>query len=186
MSYQSPISPGRSWYDDTVGDRPDYPALDGDRSCDVVIVGGGFTGLSAATHLAKTGTNVVLVEAHRFGDGASGRNGGQLGTGHRAWAEEMEEEYGFSRAKALLFNAISGMASVLGGVLGYLLIGQFELALPYLLVLAASSFIYISVADLLPQLQQRLAWKDTFAQVAWLAVGLGVAFAVSTLLHGAH
>ena len=93
---------------------------------------------------------------------------------------------GFSRAKALLFNAISGMASVLGGLLGYLLIGQFELALPYLLVLAASSFIYISVADLLPQLQQRLAWRETFAQVAWLAVGLGVAFAVSQLLHGTH
>lgn len=101
MTYQSPISPGRSWYEDTAGPRPDCPALDGDRSCDVVIVGGGFTGLSAATHLAKAGTNVVLVEAHRLGDGASGRNGGQLGTGQRAWAEEMEAEYGLGRAKAL-------------------------------------------------------------------------------------
>lgn len=91
---------------------------------------------------------------------------------------------GFSRAKALLFNAISGMASVLGGVLGWLLIGQFELALPYLLVLAASSFIYVSVADLLPQLQQRLAWRETLAQVAWLAAGLGLALAVASLLHG--
>lgn len=93
---------------------------------------------------------------------------------------------GFSRTKALVFNAISGMASVLGGVLGYFLIGQFEGALPYLLVLASSSFIYISVADLLPQLQQRLAWRETLAQVVWLAVGLGVAFAVSQLLHGTH
>ncbi len=101
MPYQSPISPGRSWYEDTAGPRPEYPALDGDRTCDVVIIGGGFTGLSAAAHLAKAGTNVVLIEAYRFGDGASGRNGGQLGTGHRAWAEEMEAEYGFSRAKAL-------------------------------------------------------------------------------------
>ena len=101
MPYQSPISPGRSWYEDTAGPRPEYPALDGDRRCDVVIIGGGFTGLSAAAHLAKAGTNVVLVEAYRFGDGASGRNGGQLGTGQRAWAEEMEAEYGFSRAKAL-------------------------------------------------------------------------------------
>ncbi|RUU47381.1 FAD-binding oxidoreductase [Mesorhizobium sp. M6A.T.Ce.TU.002.03.1.1] len=102
MPYQSPISPGRSWYEDTAGPRPEYPALDGDRTCDVVIVGGGFTGLSAAAHLAKAGSNVVLIEAHRFGDGASGRNGGQLGTGQRAWAEELEAEYGFSRAKALL------------------------------------------------------------------------------------
>jgi len=101
MAYQSPISPGRSWYEDTAGPRPDYPALDGDRTCDVVIIGGGFTGLSAATHLAKAGTDVVLIEAHRFGDGASGRNGGQFGTGQRAWAEEMEAEFGFSRAKAL-------------------------------------------------------------------------------------
>ncbi|RWB29575.1 MAG: FAD-binding oxidoreductase [Mesorhizobium sp.] len=101
MPYQSPISPGRSWYEDTAGPRPEYKALDGDRTCDVVIVGGGFTGLSAAAHLAKAGSNVVLIEAHRFGDGASGRNGGQLGTGQRAWAEELEAEYGFSRAKAL-------------------------------------------------------------------------------------
>lgn len=93
---------------------------------------------------------------------------------------------GLSRGKALLFNAISGMAAVVGGVLGYFLIGSFDGALPYLLVLASSSFIYISVADLLPQLQQRLAWRDTLAQVAWLGIGLGVAFTVSTLLHGTH
>ncbi|THF58958.1 NAD(P)/FAD-dependent oxidoreductase [Ollibium composti] len=113
MTYQSPISPGRSWYEDTAGARPDYPALDGDRACDVVIVGGGFTGLSAATHLAKAGTNVVLVEAHRFGDGASGRNGGQLGTGQRAWAEELEAEYGFSRARALFDLAEEAKAHLL-------------------------------------------------------------------------
>jgi gamma-glutamylputrescine oxidase len=101
MNYQSPISPGLSWYEDTAGPRPEYPALDSDRTCDVVIVGGGFTGLSAAAHLAKAGANVVLIESYRFGDGASGRNGGQLGTGQRAWAEELEAEYGLTRAKAL-------------------------------------------------------------------------------------
>lgn len=93
---------------------------------------------------------------------------------------------GFSRRKALLFNALSGLASVLGGVLGYFLIGNFEGVLPYLLVLASSSFIYVSVADLLPQLQQRLAWRETLAQVSWLGLGLGAAFLVSQLLHGAH
>jgi gamma-glutamylputrescine oxidase len=101
MIDQSPISPGYSWYEATVGERPRYERLEGDAVADVAIVGGGFTGLSAAAHLAKSGANVVLVEAHRFGDGASGRNGGQLGTGQRAWAEELEAEYGFSRAKAL-------------------------------------------------------------------------------------
>jgi gamma-glutamylputrescine oxidase len=99
--YQSPISPGYSWYEATAGERPQYEPLDGDRSADVVVIGGGFTGLSAAAHLAKAGADVVLIEAHRFGDGASGRNGGQLGTGQRAWAEELEGEYGFTRAKAL-------------------------------------------------------------------------------------
>ncbi|WP_027156300.1 FAD-binding oxidoreductase [Mesorhizobium sp. WSM2561] len=113
MPYQSPISPGRSWYEDTAGPRPEYKALDGDLRCDVVVVGGGFTGLSAAVHLARAGSNVVLVEAHRFGDGASGRNGGQLGTGQRAWAEELEAEYGFSRAKALFDLAEEAKAHLL-------------------------------------------------------------------------
>ncbi|RUW94427.1 FAD-binding oxidoreductase [Mesorhizobium sp. M7A.F.Ca.US.010.02.1.1] len=113
MPYQSPISPGRSWYEDTAGPRPEYPALDGDRACDVVIVGGGFTGLSAAAHLAKAGTNVVLIDAYRFGDGASGRNGGQLGTGQRAWAEDLEAEYGLARAKALFDLAEEAKAHLL-------------------------------------------------------------------------
>lgn len=81
---------------------------------------------------------------------------------------------GFSRRKALLFNALSGLAGVAGGVVGYFLVGPWEAALPYLLVVASSSFIYIAVADLLPQLQQRLSWRDTLAQVAWLAGGLGL------------
>lgn len=113
MPYQSPISPGRSWYEDTAGERPVYPPLDGERSCDVVIVGGGFTGLSAAAHLAKAGADTVLIEAHRLGDGASGRNGGQLGTGQRAWAEEMEAELGLSRARALFQFAEEAKAHLL-------------------------------------------------------------------------
>jgi gamma-glutamylputrescine oxidase len=101
MTCQSPISPGISWYEATAGERPRYPALDGDRKADVVIVGGGFTGLSAAVHLARSGTDVALIDGARFGDGASGRNGGQLGTGQRGWPEEQVEEIGFTRAKAL-------------------------------------------------------------------------------------
>lgn len=99
--HHSPISPGFSWYEATVGERPEYPALDGDLAVDIAIVGGGFTGLSAAAHLAERGVRTALIEAHRFGDGASGRNGGQIGTGQRAWAEELEDDLGLTRAKAL-------------------------------------------------------------------------------------
>ena len=112
--YQSPVSPGRSWYEDSVGERPGYPALEGDINVDVLIVGGGFTGLSAAYHLAKAGVSVALVEQHRFGDGASGRNGGQLGTGQRGWVEEFEAEFGFERAKALFDLAEDAKAHLLG------------------------------------------------------------------------
>lgn len=97
----SAIAPGLSWYETSCGPRPAYAPLDGSRRCDVVIVGGGFCGLSAALHLANGGVNVVLLEAERFGDGASGRNGGQMGSGQRADVVELEEELGFERAKAL-------------------------------------------------------------------------------------
>jgi gamma-glutamylputrescine oxidase len=113
VTSSSLISPGISWYEETAGERPEYPSLDGDRRADVVIVGGGFTGLSAAAHLAKAGASVALVEAHRIGDGASGRNGGQLGTGQRAWAEELEAELGFTRAKALFDLAEEAKAHLL-------------------------------------------------------------------------
>jgi zinc and cadmium transporter len=79
---------------------------------------------------------------------------------------------GFSRRKAMLFNAGSGLAAVAGGVAGFGLVEPWKPLLPYLLVVSASSFIYVAVADLLPQLQQRLSWRDTLAQVTWLAGGL--------------
>ena len=93
---------------------------------------------------------------------------------------------GFSRRKALFYNALSGLAAVVGGVAGYFLVGPWAELLPYLLVVAASSFIYIAVADLLPQLQQRLAWRETVSQVLWLAAGLGLVMLAGVLLDGAH
>ncbi len=99
--WQSPIAPGLSWYQATAGERPDYPALNGSRQCDVAIIGGGYTGLQAAYNLAKAGVSVTLIEAVRLGDGASGRNGGQLGTGQRWWPEELEKKIGYERSKAL-------------------------------------------------------------------------------------
>ena len=93
---------------------------------------------------------------------------------------------GFSRTKALFYNGLSGLAAVVGGVAGYYLMEPFAGLLPYLLVVAASSFIYIAVADLLPQLQQRLAWRETVSQVLWLAAGLGLVMVARVFLAGAH
>ena len=101
MFHDNTISPGISWYEFSVAERPTYPVLHETKECDVAIIGGGFTGLSASYYLAKAGLRVVLVDGARFGDGASGRNGGQLGTGQRQWVEKLEKALGHERAKAL-------------------------------------------------------------------------------------
>lgn len=90
---------------------------------------------------------------------------------------------GFSRAKALLYNALSGLAAVAGGVLGYFIVGPWEALFPYLLVAASSSFIYVAVADLVPQLQRRLPWRSTLAQLGWIAGGLGLVVLARSVLH---
>ena len=81
------------------GDVPQYPPLDGSRKADVCIVGGGFTGLSAALHLAEAGADVVLIEADAIASGASGRNGGQIHSGLRRDVIWLEKKFGFERAK---------------------------------------------------------------------------------------
>ena len=81
---------------------------------------------------------------------------------------------GLSRRKALLYNALSGLSAVLGGIVGYFVVGPWESLFPYLLVIASSSFIYVAVADLIPQLQQRMSLKDTAAQLAWLVAGMAL------------
>jgi zinc and cadmium transporter len=90
---------------------------------------------------------------------------------------------GLSRRKALLYNAMSGMAAVVGGVVGYVVVGPWEALFPYLLVVASSSFIYVAVADLIPQLQHRLSAKDTAAQLGWLGVGLAIVIFVASHAH---
>ena len=83
--------PATSWYTATKAPLAPFPQLLGETTADVAIVGGGYTGLSAALHCAQKGLSVVLLEAHRMGFGASGRNGGQVGSGQRQdqiWLEK--------------------------------------------------------------------------------------------------
>jgi zinc and cadmium transporter len=93
---------------------------------------------------------------------------------------------GLSRKKALLYNAASGLAAVLGGIVGYFVVGPWEQLFPYMLVIASSSFIYVAVADLIPQLQHRLPLRETLAQIAWLAVGLTITMLIVGSLHSGH
>lgn len=90
-----------SFYRATANPAPEHPALSEDIDCDVCIVGAGYTGLSAALHCAQQGLDVVIVEAHRVGWGASGRNGGQLGSGQRQDQEELEQTLGKEKAHLL-------------------------------------------------------------------------------------
>jgi gamma-glutamylputrescine oxidase len=90
----------------------DYPELEGETACDVCVVGGGFTGLSAALHLAERDYDVVLLEARRVGWGASGRNGGQLGSGQRQSQEQLERIVGPEDARRLWDLAEEAKATV--------------------------------------------------------------------------
>jgi gamma-glutamylputrescine oxidase len=90
-----------SYYAATARGWVDRPALDGDMRADVCIIGAGYTGLSAALHLAQKGRRVVVVEAYHAGWGASGRNGGQLHSGQRLDQETLERWLGRIEARAM-------------------------------------------------------------------------------------
>ncbi len=90
-----------SWYAATAHPRTPTEPLRGEVTADVCVVGGGYTGLSTALHLAEAGFRVVLLEAHRVGFGASGRNGGQLGSAQRMDQEDLEKLVGRDDAAKL-------------------------------------------------------------------------------------
>ncbi|MEP6068342.1 MAG: FAD-binding oxidoreductase [Paracoccaceae bacterium] len=90
-----------SWYADTVAHLPTFDMLKGAARADVCIVGAGYTGLSAALSLAKAGRKVIVLDAQRVGFGASGRNGGQLGSGQRVEQPKLEKMLGHDTARHL-------------------------------------------------------------------------------------
>ncbi|TDM09303.1 MAG: ZIP zinc transporter [Ideonella sp. MAG2] len=154
-------------FDEDQAGRGGYSVLVGDsihNFCDGVIIAAAFLAspeLGVTTALAvvlheipqEVGDTIVLINA------------------------------GFSRRKALFYNALSGLAAVVGGVLGYFVVGAMQGLFPYLLVVASSSFIYVAVADLIPQMQRRLPWRDMAQQVLWIGVGLGLVILAKALMH---
>jgi gamma-glutamylputrescine oxidase len=90
-----------SWYAASAGAASTFPSLKGSAETDVCIIGGGYTGLSSAIHLAERGYKVTVLEANRVGWGASGRNGGHVGTGQRADQSSLEKWVGRETAGSL-------------------------------------------------------------------------------------
>src|SRR5271155_1583083 len=96
-----PAHQPQGYYTASAPPAPVRPALSGDLAVDVCVVGAGFTGLSAALHLAEAGARVAVLEAETVGFGASGRNGGQIHTGLNQTQAELEKWLGKIQARDL-------------------------------------------------------------------------------------
>ncbi len=103
-----------SWYAATANLQLDLPPLEGAVDTDVCVIGAGYTGLSTAIHLRQMGYSVTVLEANRVGWGASGRNGGHVGTGQRVDQERLEQWLGLDRAKALWQLGLEAVETVCG------------------------------------------------------------------------
>jgi zinc and cadmium transporter len=146
-----------------------------------------------ATHTEEhfhqpAGTLIVLGDAiHNFVDGvliaAAFLTDLHLGivTGIAVFAHEIPQEVGdfaillqsgYGRAKALLYNLLSSLATLVGGILAYFGLEHMHQALPYFLALAASSFVYVAVADLIPSLHQRTSARAALQQVGMIGAGI--------------
>ncbi len=91
-----------------------------------------------------------------------------------------------SRQAAILKVSLAGAVTALGGAVGYVLVDALHDLLPYFLVVASSSFVYVALADLIPQLQRQLSARETAAQVFWLGAGMVLVMLVSLLTHSSH
>ncbi|GGX41222.1 ZIP family metal transporter [Undibacterium squillarum] len=86
---------------------------------------------------------------------------------------------GFSKTRAYLYNLISSLMGVVGGVTGYLMLEKAGSLIPYVMVLASSGFIYIAVSDLMPQMQRRTTLRESIPQVILIAAGIGLVLLVT-------
>jgi zinc and cadmium transporter len=91
-----------------------------------------------------------------------------------------------NRRAALVKVSLAGAVTPLGGLTGWWLVDRLHEWLPYFLVVASSSFVYVALADLIPQLQKRLSARETAVQIFWLLVGISLVTGVSRLAHLLH
>ncbi|MEO0422088.1 MAG: ZIP family metal transporter [Pseudomonadota bacterium] len=93
---------------------------------------------------------------------------------------------GMSRARVLLLNVLVGLASVVGGIVGYVLLATMTDLLPYALTVAAASFLYVAVADLIPGLHQRLGLAASVQQVLMIGIGVGAVLLMQSWVGHSH
>lgn len=136
---------------------PDYPPLEGSRRADVCVIGGGFTGLSAALHLAEAGADVVLIEANEIASGASGRNGGQIHSGLRRDVIWLEEKFGFERAKLLWDMAEEAKALLRSLVVRYMIACDLR---PGVIETLHKRSLVPDAAELVEALKKRFAYEQ--------------------------
>lgn len=150
-------------------------------------------------HKQSTGTMVLIGDGlHNFLDGiliaGAFMTDIHLGvvTSLAVAAHEIPQEVGdfavllhsgFSRGRAFFYNILASLTTVVGGVLAYVALQQIDAALPYVLAVAASSFIYIAVADLIPTLHQRAEVHATVQQMLLIALGIFIIYATHSTLH---
>ena len=155
----------------------------------------------APTEPAKAGTWAVLTgdSVHCFGDGvliaSAFMADMRLGViaSLAVLAHEVPHHMGdlmvlrhaaSTRNTALIKVSLAGAVTAIGGLVGYWLVEQLRDYQPYFLVVASSSFMYVALADLIPQLQKRLSARETAAQIVWLLAGIALVTWVSGLAHG--
>jgi zinc and cadmium transporter len=132
-------------------------------------------------------TDGILIAAAFLADPKLG-----LVTGLAIIAHEIPQEIGdfivllnagFSRARAYVYNLICSGMSILGGLVGYVMLERGMQWIPYVLVFASSGFIYIAVSDLMPQMQRRASIRETIPQILLIALGVAIVLLLTGTRH---
>ncbi|WP_144638457.1 ZIP family metal transporter [Bordetella genomosp. 13] len=135
--------------------------------CDGVLVAGAF--LTDPLLGVLTAASIIVHEVpHKLGDFVVLINAG------------------IARRRAVMLILLSSLCTAAGGGVGYFVLQEAQAWTPYILVIAASSFLYISVADLMPQMHERVSLSDAIPQLLLVGVGVVLIYGVTTLMHHGH